>query len=125
MTEILEENSDESDDLSLNEGRTNEARSVSNVSTNFDHTPHDLFIQLNELSDRPDELREWRETARWIKYEENVEEGADRWGQPHVSSLSFHSLLDLRRCLDTGVVILDSEEKDLAGIVFRAVETVN
>jgi solute carrier family 4 anion exchanger 2 len=31
-----------------------------------------------------------------------VEEGADRWGRPHVASLSFHSLLNLRRCLETG-----------------------
>lgn len=43
-----------------------------------------------------------KETARWIKYEEDVEEGSDRWGRPHVASLSFHSLLNLRRCLETG-----------------------
>lgn len=49
------------------------------------------------------EDREWKETARWIKYEEDVEEGADRWGRPHVASLSFHSLLNLRRCLETGL----------------------
>lgn len=51
------------------------------------------------------EEREWKETARWIKYEEDVEEGADRWGQPHVASLSFHSLLNLRRCLETGLLV--------------------
>lgn len=90
----------------------------------FNHTPHDLFIQLNELHGSG-EYQEWRETARWIKYEENVEEGADRWGRPHVPSLSFHSLLNVRRCLETGVVLLDVEEKDLSHIVFRAVETVN
>jgi hypothetical protein len=52
-----------------------------------------LFVgEHNEL--------EWREKARWIKFEEDVEEGAERWGKPHVASLSFHSLLDLRRCLE-------------------------
>lgn len=44
---------------------------------------------------------EWKETARWIKYEEDVEEGG-KWGRPHVASLSFHSLLNLRKCLEQG-----------------------
>lgn len=67
----------------------------------IDHSPHEVFVQLDELHVDGDE-REWKETARWIKYEEDVEEGADRWGRPHVASLSFHSLLNLRRCLETG-----------------------
>lgn len=87
----------------------------------YDHSPHEVFVQLDELYGVGEE-REWRETARWIKYEEDVEEGADRWGRPHVASLSFHSLLNLRRCLETGVVLLDLEEKDLPGLVYRVVE---
>lgn len=90
---------------------------------NFDHSPHEIFVQLDELTGIGEE-REWKETARWIKYEEDVEEGADRWGRPHVGSLSFHSLLNLRKCLETGVVLLDLEEKDLPGIAFRVVEQV-
>ena len=102
----------------------------SNISINidendlkFDHSPHDLFVQLNELH-RSDQYQEWRETSRWIKYEENVEEGADRWGQAHISPLSFHSLLNVRRCLENGVVMLDLDEKDFTSIVFRAVKKV-
>ncbi|XP_066995941.2 band 3 anion transport protein [Anabrus simplex] len=87
----------------------------------FDHSPHEVFVQLDELQGEGDD-REWKETARWIKYEEHVEEGADRWGRPHVASLSFHSLLNLRRCLETGVVLLDLEEKDLPGVAYRVVE---
>lgn len=89
----------------------------------FDLTPHDLFVQLNELHGSG-QYQEWRETARWVKYEENVEEGADRWGQAHISPLSFHSLLNVRRCLESGVVLLDVEEKDFPHIVFRAVKKV-
>jgi hypothetical protein len=44
--------------------------------------------------------REWKETARWIKYEEDLEEGADRWGRPHIASLSFHSLIKLRKLIE-------------------------
>ena len=50
---------------------------------------------------------EWKETARWIKFEENVEE-SNRWGKPHVASLTFHSLLELRRGLEKGTDILSS-----------------
>lgn len=46
---------------------------------------------------------QWRETARWIKFEEDVEEETERWGKPHVASLSFRSLLELRRTIAQGV----------------------
>ena len=31
-----------------------------------------------------------------VRFEEDVEEGANRWSKPHVSSLSLHSLMKLR-----------------------------
>lgn len=77
-----------------------------------------IFVELAEYFEGGD-ASEWKQTARWIKYEEDVEEGVDRWGKPHVASLSFHSLLNLRRCLEEGLVILDLEEKDLPGIAYR------
>lgn len=46
---------------------------------------------------------QWKETARWIKFEEDVEEETDRWGKPHVASLSFRSLLELRRTISHGM----------------------
>ncbi|XP_068621048.1 band 3 anion transport protein [Battus philenor] len=88
----------------------------------YDHRPHAVFVQLDELLATEDGDSEWKETARWIKYEEDVEEGSARWGRPHVASLSFHSLLNLRRCLETGVVLLDLDEKDLPGVAYRVVE---
>lgn len=76
-----------------------------------------MFVQLDELL-----AGQWQETARWIKYEEDIEEGSERWGKPHVASLSFHSLLNLRRCIENGVVLLDLEERDLPGVAYRLVE---
>lgn len=46
----------------------------------------------------------------------------DRWGKPHVASLSFHSLLNLRKCLEDGLVVLDMEERDLPAIAYRVSE---
>ena len=61
-----------------------------------------MFVELEELRLDPSDELEWEETARWIKFEEDVEEGSGRWGRPHVSALAFHSLVDLRRGLDKG-----------------------
>ena len=49
-----------------------------------------------------DELRdgEWQEVSRWIKFEEDLLEGAERWGRPHISSLTFHSVINLRLVLE-------------------------
>ncbi|KAA0201929.1 hypothetical protein HAZT_HAZT004770 [Hyalella azteca] len=89
-----------------------------------------MFVELCELKESSMGL-EWRQTARWIKYEESVEGvHSDRWGKPHVAFLNFHSLFSLRKGLDrgdsslfgTGAVLLDLEETDLTGIVNRIVE---
>ncbi len=62
-----------------------------------------MFVELNQLLwDTDIEEWTWNEKARWIKFEENVEEGSGRWGQPHVASLSFHSLLQLRQKISKG-----------------------
>ena len=61
-----------------------------------------MFVELDELHVGEDNQYQWQEKARWIKFEEDVEEGGERWGKPHVASLSFHSLLELRHCLERG-----------------------
>ena len=55
---------------------------------------------MEQLTKHGEEM-EWQETARWIKFEENVED-SNRWGKPHVASLTFHSLLELRKGLEKG-----------------------
>uniref|UniRef100_A0A4W4G1A6 Anion exchange protein n=1 Tax=Electrophorus electricus TaxID=8005 RepID=A0A4W4G1A6_ELEEL len=78
-----------------------------------------LFTEMDTLQHEGDEL-EWRESARWVKFEEKVEEGGERWSKPHVSTLSLHSLFELRTCLQTGVVLLDLDGYSLPQIVGRA-----
>uniref|UniRef100_A0A8C4DPU2 Anion exchange protein n=1 Tax=Dicentrarchus labrax TaxID=13489 RepID=A0A8C4DPU2_DICLA len=60
---------------------------------------------------------EWKESARWVKFEEKVEEGGERWSKPHVSTLTLHSLFELRTCLQTGSILLDLEGYSLPQIV--------
>ncbi|XP_075878267.1 anion exchange protein 2a [Nelusetta ayraudi] len=87
-----------------------------------DRTPHEVFVELNELViDRNQELQ-WRETARWIKFEEEVDEETERWGKPHIASLTFRSLLELRKTISHGAVLLDLKQKTLTGIAQQVVE---
>ncbi|CAH1800495.1 unnamed protein product, partial [Owenia fusiformis] len=44
--------------------------------------------------------------ARWVKYEEIVESNGIRWSKPHVASLSYRALQELKTYLDNGVVKL-------------------
>lgn len=61
-----------------------------------------VFVELNELVVDKSQDMHWKETARWIKFEEDVEEDTARWGKPHVASLSFRSLLELRKTIAHG-----------------------
>ncbi|KAJ8336906.1 hypothetical protein SKAU_G00381260 [Synaphobranchus kaupii] len=81
-----------------------------------------VFVELNELIMDKNQEMQWRETARWIKFEEDVEEETDRWGKPHVASLSFRSLLELRKTISHGAVLLDLDQKSLPGIAHQVVE---
>uniref|UniRef100_A0A8B9CBH6 Anion exchange protein n=1 Tax=Anser brachyrhynchus TaxID=132585 RepID=A0A8B9CBH6_9AVES len=75
-----------------------------------------LFIQLNELLSTPAGL-EWKETARWIKFEEKVEDGGERWSMPHIPALPLHSLFELRTCLQKGTVLLDLDAHSVKEII--------
>lgn len=44
---------------------------------------------------------------RWLKFEEDVEDGGERWSKPYVATLSLHSLFELRSCIINGSVLLD------------------
>nr|XP_046259849.1 anion exchange protein 3 isoform X2 [Scatophagus argus] len=89
-----------------------------------DKKTHELFVELNELIVERDHEMRWKERARWIKFEEDVDEETDRWGKPHVASLSFRSLLELRRTITHGAILLDLEQNSLPGIAHLVVETM-
>lgn len=80
--------------------------------TDPNHESHPLFSEMEELVKEGDEV-EWKETARWVKFEEDVEEGGNRWSKPHVATLSLHSLFELRSLLLNGTLMLDMEATSL------------
>ncbi|MCP9257852.1 Anion exchange protein [Dirofilaria immitis] len=80
-----------------------------------------LFTEMAELT-HSGMVEEWRETARWVKFEEDVEEGGNRWSKPHVATLSLHALFQLRSCLMNGVIIMDSEAKEFSELIEEIME---
>lgn len=80
-----------------------------------------VFSQMNILYTDPN-VCEWRETARWLKYEENVEEFCKRWSKPHVSSLSVKFVLELKRLLRPAYVCLDLEASSVTEIMDNIVK---
>ncbi|KAM9338293.1 electrogenic sodium bicarbonate cotransporter 1-like [Symphorus nematophorus] len=79
--------------------------------------PPQLFTELDELLSVDGQEMEWKETARWIKFEEKVEKGGERWSKPHVATLSLHSLMELKRCIEKGTIMLDLEASTLPQVV--------
>ncbi|XP_053422446.1 anion exchange protein 4 isoform X3 [Nycticebus coucang] len=75
-----------------------------------------LFIQLNEMLGWPQAL-EWRETSRWVLFEEKLEVGAGRWSAPHVPTVTLASIQKLRSLLAEGLVLLDCPAQSLLELV--------
>ncbi|XP_060771284.1 sodium bicarbonate cotransporter 3-like isoform X1 [Neoarius graeffei] len=88
-----------------------------------EHIPHELFTELDELSIRHGNT-EWRETARWLKFEEDVEDGGERWSKPYVATLSLHSLFELRSCILNGTVMLDMKADSIEDIADMVIDSM-
>uniref|UniRef100_A0A4W6F934 Anion exchange protein n=1 Tax=Lates calcarifer TaxID=8187 RepID=A0A4W6F934_LATCA len=98
------------------------AERLRNILGEDDGTPTPtIFTEMDTLQHEGGEL-EWKESARWVKFEEKVEEGGERWSKPHVSTLTLHSLFELRTCLQTGSILLDLEGYSLPQIVDEIVD---
>ncbi|MBN3301717.1 S4A8 protein, partial [Amia calva] len=68
-----------------------------------EHVAHDLFTLCGAV-------------CRWLKFEEDVEDGGERWSKPYVATLSLHSLFELRSCIINGSVLLDMHASSIEEI---------
>ncbi|KAM8827035.1 sodium bicarbonate cotransporter 3-like isoform 1-T1 [Synchiropus picturatus] len=89
-----------------------------------EHIPHDLFTELHELAYKDGDVQEWKETARWLKFEEDVEDGGERWSKPYVATLSLHSLFELRSCIMNGTVMLDMRANTIEEIADMVIDSM-
>ncbi|XP_008321190.1 sodium bicarbonate cotransporter 3-like isoform X2 [Cynoglossus semilaevis] len=89
-----------------------------------EHIPHDLFTELDELAFKDGDVQEWKEMARWLKFEEDVEDGGERWSKPYVATLSLHSLFELRSCILNGTVLLDMRANSIEEIADMVIDSM-
>ncbi|XP_059171340.1 electrogenic sodium bicarbonate cotransporter 1-like [Physella acuta] len=80
------------------------------------HKTKQLFVEMDVLAQRGEDF-EWREWARWVKYEEKVEAGGKRWSKPHVASLNMHFLMEMRKQILEGVFIKDLECYSISQVI--------
>ncbi|ETE71910.1 Electroneutral sodium bicarbonate exchanger 1, partial [Ophiophagus hannah] len=67
-------------------------------------------------------------TSRWLKFEEDVEDGGERWSKPYVATLSLHSLFELRSCIINGSILLDKSvncTEDIAEMILESQDSHN
>ena len=84
---------------------------IHNVGSNNTHKSHLTCIERKYIK-----LQYLDSVFRWIKFEEDVEEGGNRWSKPHVATLSLHSLFELRSMLLNGTICLDMAASNLDDI---------
>ncbi|GAA6094733.1 sodium bicarbonate cotransporter 3-like isoform X1 [Tachysurus ichikawai] len=60
----------------------------------------------------------------WLKFEEDVEDGGERWSKPYVATLSLHSLFELRSCILNGTVLLDMKADSIEDIADMVIDSM-
>uniref|UniRef100_A0A8C1V627 Anion exchange protein n=1 Tax=Cyprinus carpio TaxID=7962 RepID=A0A8C1V627_CYPCA len=63
-------------------------------------------VEMNESVKNPNQQSYWQEMGRWVGYEETYDVEAGHWGPSHISYLTFKSLVQIRRTMNTGEGIL-------------------
>ncbi|XP_033913454.2 band 3 anion transport protein-like isoform X2 [Acipenser ruthenus] len=92
--------------------------------TNPGRGSHQSYVELSELKMDTNQELFWQETARWVRFEEDFNQDVEHWGKPHISYLTLKSLLELRRTMGKGAVLLDLQERSLAGIASKVVDSM-
>ena len=71
-----------------------------------------LFSQLNVKVES-----EWKETSRWVKFQEDVEDEGKRWSKPFVPAIPLAAILDLKNCFTKGIVAFDVKGYNIVDIL--------
>ena len=86
--------------------------------------PPTLFIELLELAKDKQNESVWRETSRWIKFEENVDQGGARWSKAHVGTISISVMKKVRSMLGHAHFFFDESHKNLHDIIEADAQTI-
>ncbi|XGW30502.1 hypothetical protein V3C99_009459 [Haemonchus contortus] len=81
-----------------------------------------IFTEMMTLDHNGGDKPMWKQSGRWIKYEQDVEGAFTRFSKPFVTMLHMQGLMQAKNCLKKGVVLLDVAEiafEDIARAVVK------
>uniref|UniRef100_A0A8C7XD79 Anion exchange protein n=1 Tax=Oryzias sinensis TaxID=183150 RepID=A0A8C7XD79_9TELE len=84
------------------------------------HVFTSLCPQNKQMKDQEPQAY-WQDRGRWSSYEESFDPQVGMWASTQISYLTFKSLIQLRRVMNSGVTIFDCEEKTLSSIAEKMV----
>ncbi|XP_015245458.1 PREDICTED: sodium bicarbonate cotransporter 3-like [Cyprinodon variegatus] len=96
----------------LDQGKTS-----STLHTNFEKEELEISGAMKPLTQQVS-------PAAWLKFEEDVEDGGERWSKPYVATLSLHSLFELRSCILNGTVLLDMRANSIEEIADMVIDSM-
>ncbi|XP_075578900.1 band 3 anion transport protein isoform X3 [Pelecanus crispus] len=79
------------------------------------------YVELHELVMDSNQELCWMEAGHWLKLEEDFK-AAGHWDEPHLSFLTYRSLLDIHQALAKGTLLLDLEATSLAAIAHLLID---
>ncbi|KAJ7427600.1 Band 3 anion transport protein [Willisornis vidua] len=77
---------------------------------------HEGYVELHELVMDSSKDLCWMEAGHWLKLEEDFQQSG-QWSPPHLSFLTYRSLLEIRRALNKGGILLDVAANSMPAIV--------
>lgn len=57
------------------------------------------------MTSSSEQLYEWREVSRWIKYEQTIDAETNIWSKPSIGALVYQSLIYLKTGLQHGNIL--------------------
>ena len=61
---------------------------------------------------------------RWVKFQEDVEDGGKRWSKPFVPSIPLAAIQDVKQCFNSGIVAFDVKGTNIVDILGKCCITV-
>ncbi|XP_023330571.1 sodium bicarbonate cotransporter 3 [Eurytemora carolleeae] len=74
-----------------------------------------MYVQMNGRILEEDD--QWKALSRWVKFQEDLEDGGQRWSKPYVPSCTFSVMLELKELFESSTVLLGSNKQTLQTIL--------
>ncbi|XP_063698255.1 electroneutral sodium bicarbonate exchanger 1-like [Culicoides brevitarsis] len=80
---------------------------------------YQIFVEQQHLA-----RLDWAETSRWIRFEENVENGSNKWSKPYLPVMSVMAIQKITDVLTYGYVLCDIECSNYIDLINQLIATL-